>query len=365
MNRYAYQSPVLRLIARIVDRLGAAAYRPGQAVPDRAQRAVMFRLDQIGDAFYCTPLLDRLAERFPGIRVDVVTTARCAPVFENHPALGRIIVYDYPRFARGGHADGIGRLVSLARELRTARYDIAVDPRGEPLVALLAAFSGAPVRAGLAGEEVLSFLYTHPVRFDPASPAWHRFRGILRALGGDAPEWTPRMALTDPEIAAARERAAGLGRFVGFHLGAGVPSKRWPVERFAALAGRARARGLSVAVFGTGAEKPLADELAALAGQVTDLSGKLSLRETYALLAHAEAFVGNDSAVVHLAGPLGIPAIHLMGAASPASAVALGTGVVRVVGNDPAHRCLTDQCPYPCPHMEAITVDAVAQRLGW
>lgn len=363
MNDYAYQNPIVREVARAIDAVGHLLLKPIRRTPGKVERIVMFRLDQIGDAFYCTPMLDYLAQKFPDVKVDVVTTSRCAPVFENHPALGEIHTFNYARFARGGRADGWDRLVALGKTLRAKKFDIAIDPRGEPLVALLGAVAGIPIRVGIAREEVLSFTYTHPVRYDPEAPAWHRFRSILAELGIEAKAWEPKMHLTSSETEEAWQRSEQIGKFIALHLGAGLPFKRWPVESFAGVARMAAGSGMRVVTIGSSDEKQLSNELSQLGVDVEDYSGKLSVRETYALLAHATAFVGNDSAPVHLAAAHGIPAVHLMSGASPTSASALGRGVVVLIGKADGHVCQMDRCTYPCPNMQSIKVEDVTNAL--
>lgn len=365
MNDYAYQNPTLRLIAAGIDTLGRWLYRPKNRVPHDPQRIVLFRLDQLGDAFYCTPLLDYLAQAYPQAKIDIVTTDRCATVFENHPVVGTLHRYNYPRFARGGRADGWGRLYTLICALRAAKPDICIDPRGEPLVALLSLLSGAPIRVGISHEEIFSFLYTNPVRYNPQDPAWYRFQAELATLGITAKTWAPHIALTNEEKNSAAEEAARIGPYIGLHLGAGLPFKRWPIEYFAQLAHVAQERGLEVVTFGAPGEEELAKKLHAQVPTLRDYTGKLSLRATYALIGHAGAFVGNDSALVHLAGPQGIPAIHLMSTVSPLSAAALGPAVHVLRGATQRHSCKPDTCPYPCPHMQAIQPEAVLQALGW
>lgn len=364
MNQYVYQNALVRKVAAHIDALGRRLYKPRHSAPHNVRRIALFRLDQIGDAFYCTPLLDYLQGAFPDARIDIITTARNADIYAHHSFLGRIYTYNYPRFARGGKKDSFSYLINLVRELRARKYDIIIDPRGEPLVAILGVILGAKIRIGIEHEEVLSFLYTHPIRYNPASPAWHRFQAMLKTIGIDAPVWSPRIVLTPEEKDAAAHEAGKLGAFISLHLGAGMEFKRWPIPHFAEIAHRALERGMRVAVFGSREERALAEQLRRQGASFEDFSGKLSIRATYALLGHAAAFVGNDSALVHLAAPQGMPAAHLMSVISPRSAAALGPQVHILVGEDARHSCSADTCPYPCPHLASITPDEVATALG-
>jgi heptosyltransferase-3 len=88
----------------------------------------------------------------------------------------------------------------------------------------------------------------------------------------------------------------------------------------AELADRIAADGTRIVV--TGApdpkERALVDEMLAAIGPrtraaLTDLVGQLSLKELAALTARARAFVGVDSAPMHIAAAVGTPTVALFG----------------------------------------------------
>jgi ADP-heptose:LPS heptosyltransferase len=88
--------------------------------------------------------------------------------------------------------------------------------------------------------------------------------------------------------------------------------KRWPVERFAELAGLLRAKGLEVVVIGGPQETPLA----AAMGEVRDLTGKTDFAEIAQLGAQAALAVGNDTGPLHLIAATGAPTVALFSNAS-------------------------------------------------
>jgi len=99
--------------------------------------------------------------------------------------------------------------------------------------------------------------------------------------------------------------------------GAVGPSKRWPVGAYAVLARRLAEQGSTVAIVGGPDEKPLAAEIAGVAGaKVRDLTGP-DLRNAILALAAAKAAVSNDSGLLHVAAALGTPAIGIFGPTSP------------------------------------------------
>ncbi|WP_158744219.1 glycosyltransferase family 9 protein [Acidisphaera sp. L21] len=89
------------------------------------------------------------------------------------------------------------------------------------------------------------------------------------------------------------------------------PRKRWPAERFGALAQVLVERGQTPVILGSGADTLHAAIIRAACPQAIDLTGRTSLLELGGVLARASLAVGNDTGPTHLAAALGIPTIAL------------------------------------------------------
>jgi Glycosyltransferase family 9 (heptosyltransferase) len=148
------------------------------------------------------------------------------------------------------------------------------------------------------------------------------------------------------------------------HPGAGSPARRWPAERFAAVA-RAEARaGRPVVVTGGPDEVGLAQEVAAGAGvpRAAVHAGRQSVLALGRLVAAADRVVCGDTGVAHLATAVGTPSVVLFGPTSPA--------LWGPPADRPWHRALwagTSGDPHgqlPDPGLLAIAVDQVLEALG-
>jgi ADP-heptose:LPS heptosyltransferase len=104
------------------------------------------------------------------------------------------------------------------------------------------------------------------------------------------------------------------------HPGAAFPSRRWPPERFAAVARHLAAAGEDVRITGGPAEVSLAREVADLAGLPNDavLAGRTSPLELAAVVAAASVVLSGDTGVAHLATAYRRPSVVLFGPVSPA-----------------------------------------------
>ncbi|WP_427153024.1 glycosyltransferase family 9 protein [Streptomyces sp. TRM70308] len=147
------------------------------------------------------------------------------------------------------------------------------------------------------------------------------------------------------------------------HPGAASGSRRWPAERFAAVAAALAAAGHRVAVTAGPDERPLAARVAALAGLPPDaVCAAPPLPVLSALVAHAAAVVSGDTGLAHLAVAHGTPSVTLFGPVPPS---AWGPPPL------PRHRALWHAGPpgdphgrHPDPRLLAVQVPEVLAALG-
>ena len=140
----------------------------------------------------------------------------------------------------------------------------------------------------------------------PADPADLR----LTAVPGAAP----------PGRSAALPPVPGGHGLTLVHPGAAAPSRRWPPERFAAVAGELALLGHQVVITGSAAERPLAVSVARQAGLPPQsvLAGRTSLAALAALTASARLVVSGDTGLAHLATAYARPSVVLFGPVPPA-----------------------------------------------
>jgi ADP-heptose:LPS heptosyltransferase len=170
-------------------------------------------------------------------------------------------------------------------------------------------FAGPPWRAG--EHEVARWCRLCSESGIPADPADLRLTAVP---GGEEPG--PAL----PAPAVALPPAPGDGGPTLVHPGAAAPSRRWPPERFAAVAAELARLGHQVVVTGSAAERPLAQEVARRAGLPGRpvLAGRTSLAELAALTASARLVVSGDTGLAHLATAYARPSVVLFGPVPPA-----------------------------------------------
>jgi ADP-heptose:LPS heptosyltransferase len=106
---------------------------------------------------------------------------------------------------------------------------------------------------------------------------------------------------------------------VVIHPGAAYPARRWPPERFAAVAAALHGAGHEVVITGDSNEIEIARAVARDAGlpQSCVLAGTLELLELVALIADCRLLICGDTGVGHIATATGTPSVLLFGPTPP------------------------------------------------
>jgi ADP-heptose:LPS heptosyltransferase len=109
------------------------------------------------------------------------------------------------------------------------------------------------------------------------------------------------------------------------------PGKRWPAERYAALARHLLARGIVPLLLGAEAERAEIAAIAAAAPGARDFCGRTSLEALAALGRRADLAVGNDTGPMHLIAAAGCPSLVLYSADSDPAKIAPRGPAVRTL----------------------------------
>ena len=315
----------------------------------------------IGDAIMTTPAVRTIRENFPAAEITILAYPWVADIFTACPHVDRVMLYE-----KKGRHKGLAGMWRLGRELAAQRFDLAILLQNAFSAAVLALIAGIPVRAGYR-RDGRGLLLSHGVTIRKSTRERHQvyyYQEMLKDLGLVCSPQELFLALPDSANVWARDFLAATGRpVVGLNPGAAYgPAKRWPAERYAGLAKRlAEEQGATLLVFGTTADAEAAAEIGAAAvGQVHDLTGKTTLAQAMALIGLCDAFVTNDSGLMHVAAALKTPLVAIFGSTDSVATGPFSPKVEVVNKNLPCSPCLKTHCPgndFAC--MLEIGVDEV------
>ena len=279
-----------------------------------AVKILVIKLGALGDIVQAMGSAQAIRAFHPGASIVLLTTRPYADFLRRAPYFDEIWVDERP-----GWGDPAG-LWRLARRLRGARFERVYD---------------------LSTRQRSALYFWLMRRAD--GPEWS---GIVRGASHRQPDTSERRRMhtldreadqlrwagipgpiPPPDLSWATADAARFGLPPDYVLlipgGAPHrPEKRWPLDRFTALAGRIAASGPTPVVIGGSAERDLGREIAAAVPEARDLTGATDFPDIVVLGGGARRAIGNDTGPMHLAVVGGAPATVLYSAASDPSLTA-------------------------------------------
>ncbi len=290
----------------------------------QAKSILIIQVSRIGDTLLSTPTIRAIASAFPQAKITCLGHPKRMEILQNLPFIHHVgAITKHSAFFRGR---GFGKCYDLAfvfgHDLPLVKYALRVAHR-------VVAFrqNNATVDARLFhAAEVPAFQSRHAVMMQYALvealeiplAGRHLFYGVTEEEAAWA-ESELRKRLGENSVPPAP--------LIGLQV-ASFPTKGyrdWPIERFAELCDRIRQSYPNVhfLIFGGPLEKSRTQFLHThLAGCSTHYAGSLSLRQTAALMARLDLYIGVDTGPTHIMGALHRPMVALYHPYSPSRLLA-------------------------------------------
>ena len=282
-----------------------------------ARKILLVRLRSIGDTVLATPSIFALKRFLPQAEIDILVEDWVAPLLNNHPHVSNVIALE-----RGG----LMARARVARELRSANYDVVYNLHGGTTATFLTRATGAPHRVGFR-----TYQYARLHNHQAPSPLllWgqqktHSVEQQLALLGWTGVPVTdrPRTELgVDPEAAEAiNQRLGSVGlhdrKIALVHPAAAFATKQWATENFARVVEFLAERSFAPVALVAPHENELLVNLLAQTSVPILSFDDLTLPEVTALAARSQLFVGNDSGIAHIASAVGTPSVVVFGSSN-------------------------------------------------
>ena len=279
---------------------------------------LIVKLSAIGDVIHALPVAGALKQQFPQARITWVVEKPAYDLLTNNPYIDEIIIFDKPRFK--SLPGLIKSAPAFVKELRSRRFDLALDLQGLFKSAAIAFLSGAPQRYVYCNAREYSHLLAKQVCGSHTNGhIVEQYLDVVRKLGANITkgEWAIYPSEQEKQAAENVAGQAGLSfakPYVLFAPGANWPNKRWPVHNFSALADWLAERNIQTVIIGGPGDSQLAEEIMSGAHSApVSIVGQTSLKQLAHLISNANALVGGDTGPMHLAAALRTPVVALMG----------------------------------------------------
>ena len=259
-------------------------------------RILALRALGLGDLLTAVPALRALKDHHPDADLALATTPAMAALAGALPGVDRVMA-----------VEELGALPATE-----VRPDLAVNLHG----------SGPESHRRLLDLDPARMIaFRHPAVPQVHGPDWDahehevvRWCRLLEASGIPA---DPTRRAVDPPPGSVPPRALGA---TVVHPGAKSAARRWPADRFAAVAHHAHATGHRVVVTGSPGERGLAERVArdAELPSASVLAGRTDVVDLLRVVAAAGRVVCGDTGVAHVASATGTPSVVLFGPMDPA-----------------------------------------------
>lgn len=321
---------------------------------------MIVRLSAMGDVIHTLPAAHALRNAFPQAHIGWLIEERWAELLSAPSALRRGTRSEPRPLVDEVHAvnlkawgkspftiSTLQRAATIWNDVRSAHYDVAMDLQGAIRSAVLARLSGARDVYGAAEprESPASLWYTRKV-ITHGRHVIEENLSVAEALFNSPTKTSPPdVSLDFPRDAQAEARIerrladSAIGEFAILNPGAGWGAKRWPAERYGAVARELADSGMrSIINYGPG-EEELARVAEAASGG-TALAMSFTITELIALTRRARIFIGGDTGPLHLAAALRVPVVAIFGPTDPARNGPYGTRsvVLRSAESVTSHR---------------------------
>lgn len=292
--------------------------RRTQNILHEPHRIVALLPNWIGDVVMATPALRALHKRFPQARLAVVGRSSACGIVRGLPYIEALFELT-PR-------PNLRRMAELAPGIRAAGRDLAVVFPHSFRAGLLAWLAGSRRRVGY-DRDGRGFLLTDRIepyreggRIAPIYMA-DEYLELVRALGAEDDKQGLELHADPQSVKGVRRCFTHVGPRIGFAPGAAFgPSKRWPVERYAAVADALyeQTGAVSVLLTGPGEEDTREAFVAAASAPVTICDqADPSIDTLKATVSQLDLLICNDSGPRHVAVAFKVPTVCIMGPTSP------------------------------------------------
>ncbi len=358
----------------------------------------------IGDAVMTTPAVHTIRKNFPDAEITMLAVPWVADIFRMNPDVDNLFIYDKKHLYQGKMKGPL----KLAKDLKTFAFDMAILLQNSFEAAFITKMAGIPVRAGYK-RDGRGLLLTHGVPVRSATKKKHHvhyYQDMLAALGLATGGNALRLPLLEKLEAKAigfvdclkhqnpishadsnqMETYKGLVPIqplnndkvdipvIGFNPGAAFgPAKQWPVEKFCQLAELISKNygdsGCIVMVFGTDTDSEAAEKIRTSSERsiyhVIDMTGKTSLKQAMAFIKCCDAFITNDSGLMHVAAGLNTPSIAIFGSTDHIATGPFSDNAIILRREIECSPCMQTHCPkghLKC--LESITAEDVYEDLA-
>lgn len=253
----------------------------------------------IGDVILATPLIEKLYEFYPEAKIDFLLRKGNEALFNEHPKLNKVIVWDKKKKKYVGMIKIIGRL-------RAENYDLVINLQRFAASGLMTILSNGKQRIGF-DKNPFSFGFTDKVKHEIGNGLHETVRNLklIRQLTGQK-YYRPKLYPTFED--EEKVKPLKVDKYICIAPTSVWYTKQYPENKWLELIERIDS-STTIYLLGAPSDKVAAEQLKEKSGRsnAVNLCGELGFLASAALMKGAKMNYVNDSAPMHMASAVNAP----------------------------------------------------------
>lgn len=300
---------------------------------------MVIHFGQMGDVILALPAFDALRRKFPNARITALLGKSSAAIAQIADIFDEEIVVDRVELRDGNKLRSINKIRRLVKEIRRRKFDFIVDLHSLSETNLLGFLSGARARLYANREnrslDFLAKFAAKPPLEDKSKHITDRYLEVLQPLEIENAARFVEIKSKTADIEFVKnllsDQNAENENLVGIFPGAGHPSRRWSLEKFAELSKLLIEKyAPQIVVFLGPEEADLPETVENIFPARTLIFDKLTIPQLLAAASLLKVLVSNDTGVVHIGAIAGANLVLVMDERAPTTYLPL-TEKIRVV----------------------------------
>jgi heptosyltransferase-1 len=295
-------------------------------------KLLMVKTSSLGDVIHNLPVMNDILQHFPDAHIDWVVEESFADIPRLHPQVKNVFSVAIRRWKKQLFSKNTwAEIAAFKKLMQENQYDAIIDTQGLLKSALITYFAHGEKHGydkNSIREPLASWFYNKTYAISYQQHAINRNRTLVAmSLGYTPPTSAPNYGILSTIIQNDHPVTLmniGLhGNYIVALHGTSRDNKLWPVSHWVDLGNQLARQSFNLALpWANKAEFNRAHEIAKKLGNATVLP-KLSITELASVISSAQAAIGVDTGLSHLAAALNIPTIAIYIDTNPAL-----TGVV-------------------------------------
>jgi len=281
------------------------------------QKILVIQTAFIGDVVLATALVESLHQQYPQAAIDVVVRKGNEPLFNEHPFINELIVWDKKQHK-------YLNWLSILKKIRAKKYDVLINVQRFAATGLWTLLSKATTTIGF-DKNPFSSLFTHSVKHDVTQNGVHeinRNHKLTESLGA-LQLCMPKLYPTKSDFDKVKQYQAE--KYITIAPASVWFTKQFPISAWVSFLSELPFEG-PIYILGGVLDKALGDQIINEVGsidsnaskKIINLSGVLGFLASAALQQKAVMNYVNDSAPLHFCSAVNAPVTAIYCSTIPA-----------------------------------------------